>query len=327
MKLVSTPDNPVPAASDVSRIRAADGVGLRVARWDARTESPRGTVTIFQGRSELIEKWAETIGELLERGFAVVAFDWRGQGGSDRALPDPRKGHVRRFRHYVRDVEAVAAQVLPQCPKPHFVLAHSMCAAIALDLARRGKLPAERLVALSPMIALARVDRPRVARASMRASRLFGLGSTYVPGGGETSMMTRPFAGNKLSSDERRYVRNAELAAAAKEWAIGAPTVTWLDEAFGLMRALGEPRAALDIRMPVLIVTGGADEVALTSATERFAAWLKTGPTLVIPGARHELLSETDAIRAQVWSAFDAFVPGTAGAGLSKDRPAALFLR
>ncbi|MFN3687308.1 alpha/beta fold hydrolase [Salinarimonas sp.] len=327
MKLVSVVDNPVPIATEVSRIRAADGVGLRVARFEARVERPLGTVTIYQGRAEFIEKWAEPIAELLDRGFAVVAFDWRGQGASDRALEDPRKGHVRRFRHYARDVEAIAAQVLPKCPGPHFVLAHSMGAGIALDLARHGRLPAERLVALSPMIALAAIDRPRVARAYIRASRLALLGGTYVPGGGETSVMTRPFPGNPLTSDERRYVRNAGIAAEVKEWAVGAPTVAWLDEAWSLMRTLQAPRAALDIRMPVLIVAGGADRVVSTPAAERFAAWLKTGPALVIPGARHELLNESDAIRARVWGAFDAFVPGTAGAGLSKDRQRAVSLR
>jgi lysophospholipase len=31
----------------------------------------------------------------------------------------------------------------------------------------------------------------------------------------------------------------------------------------------------------------------------------------VIPGARHEILMERDAIREQFWAAFDAFIPGS----------------
>ena len=51
-------------------------------------ERPRGTVVLLTGRGEFIEKYAtEVVGELLERGFAVVALDWRGQGLSDRPLP------------------------------------------------------------------------------------------------------------------------------------------------------------------------------------------------------------------------------------------------
>ena len=42
----------------------------------------------------------------------------------------------------------------------------------------------------------------------------------------------------------------------------------------------------------------------------RFANRLKAGRMIQLSGARHELLQETDAIRAQFWAAFDAFVPG-----------------
>ena len=49
------------------------------------------------------------VGELLERRFAVVALDWRGQGGSARELENPRKGHVDDFALYERDVAALEA--------------------------------------------------------------------------------------------------------------------------------------------------------------------------------------------------------------------------
>jgi len=39
------------------------------------------TILLLAGRGEFIEKYAtEIVGELLERGFAVIAADWRGQG-------------------------------------------------------------------------------------------------------------------------------------------------------------------------------------------------------------------------------------------------------
>ena len=55
----------------------------------------------------------------------------------------------------------------------------------------------------------------------------------------------------------------------------------------------------------------------MTAAAERFAARLKAGRIMVIPGALHEILMERDAIRELFWAAFDAFLPGTpAGAVL-----------
>ncbi len=85
-----------------------------------------GTVLIMGGRAEFIERYSETIRELRRRGFHVASFDWRGQGGSDRLLRNPRKGHVRRFSDYRRDMDAVFAQLMPKLPRPWFVLAHSM---------------------------------------------------------------------------------------------------------------------------------------------------------------------------------------------------------
>ena len=78
---------------------------------------------MFQGRAEFIEKYFETVRDLRARGFAVATIDWRGQGLSERALRDPRKGHVRNFSEYERDLEAFMQEVvLPDCPPPLFAL-------------------------------------------------------------------------------------------------------------------------------------------------------------------------------------------------------------
>uniref|UniRef100_UPI0013D38986 alpha/beta hydrolase n=1 Tax=Citrobacter koseri TaxID=545 RepID=UPI0013D38986 len=72
------------------------------------TGAPRkGTLVIVQGRTEFIEKYFDVIDELRARGFGVLAFDWRGQGGSGRLTSDIRKGHVRRFSDYQIDFEAI----------------------------------------------------------------------------------------------------------------------------------------------------------------------------------------------------------------------------
>jgi len=80
------------------------------------------------------------------------------------------------------------------------------------------------------------------------------------------------------------------------------------------MERLNEPRAAFAIRVPVLVIAAGRDPVVDTPAVERFAARLKTGSALVLPTARHEILMESDDIRAAFWAAFDAFVPGESAA-------------
>src|SRR6476620_6498126 len=132
MKLVSIPANPVPDGVVVGAIKTSDGVNLRFARW-APPPGRKGTVVVMPGRAEFIEKYFETVRELRARGFAVVVLDWRGQGLSERQLSDPRKGHVRDFSDYELDMEMLMNEiVLPDCPPPHFAIAHSMGAAVML---------------------------------------------------------------------------------------------------------------------------------------------------------------------------------------------------
>ena len=131
MKLISISANPVPDDVVTGTVKTPDGVDLRFARW-APPSGRKGTVVVLQGRSEFIEKYFETVRDLRARGFAVATFDWRGQGLSDRALSDRRKGYVRNFGQYTTDLDAVMEQVvLPDCPPPIFALGHSMGAAVA----------------------------------------------------------------------------------------------------------------------------------------------------------------------------------------------------
>ena len=135
-------------------LKTRDGVELRFARWDP-PPGRKGTVCLFQGRAEFIEKYFETVRDLRARGFAVATLDWRGQGGSERALSNARKGHVRGFAQYQIDLESFINEVvLPDCPPPVFALAHSMGASILLRAARAGHQWFERMVLLAPMIAL-----------------------------------------------------------------------------------------------------------------------------------------------------------------------------
>jgi lysophospholipase len=322
VQLYPTPDNPVPGKPAVTHLACPDGVPLRVARWRPTGRKLRGTVCILQGRAEFIEKYFEVVRELRRRGFAVVAFDWRGQGLSGRQVSNPRKGHVRSFRDYRTDLETIRDKVLiPYMPEPHFALAHSMGGAIALDAAYEGWLPFRRLVTTTPMIDLCLIRSRKAAFWTILLLKLFGFGKSFIPGGGETSILRLPFEGNRLTGDPVRYARNAASAYAVGEGAVGAPTVSWLYSAFKLMQKLGHPRVPIGIRLPTLIVAAGADPVCGTPATERFAARLKAGRAIVIPGARHEILMERDEIRDLFWAAFDAFVPGTPDPSFAEPLP------
>ena len=312
MKLILTPDNAAPEGAVVAAIHAADGLAIRAARW--RPQGPSaGTVLVCPGRAEFIEKYFETVGELLARGLTVVAFDWRGQGLSARELSNRSKGHIDDFSHYERDLEALVAQVLaPFCPRPWFALAHSMGGAILIAQARAGRSPFERIVTTAPMIDLYRLRLPRLARALAQTLDAVGLGGAFIPGGNGRASVSRAFEGNVLTSDERRFQRAADLWRQAPELCIGDPTIGWVNAAFRLMGDFADEEYPRRVLTPLLVFAAGDDRVIDSPSVERFARRLKAGAVISIPGARHEILMERDEARSQFWAGFDAFIPGSA---------------
>lgn len=311
MNLVSIPANPVPDGAVSGILKTPDGVSLRFARWPPPPQR-KGTVCVFQGRTEFIEKYFEVARELHARGFAVATLDWRGQGGSARQLRDSRKGHVTSFAKYAVDLDAFMREVvLPDCPPPLFALANSMGAAVLIRAAAQGRRWFDRTVLCAPMIKLANVRLLALAPALARVMRFAGLGTAYVPGGGPNSPSTMPFLGNPVTSDPVRHARTAAVIDAAPELALGAPTVAWLDAAFRVMAEFANPAFPAKLRQPVLIIGCGQDRLVSTSAIEEFGSRLRVGSHLILPGAKHEVLMEQDTFRGQFWAAFDAYVPGS----------------
>ena len=311
MTLVSIPANPVPEDVVSGTIKTPDGAELRFARW-APPAGRKGTVCVFTGRSEQIEKYFETVRDLRDRGFAVAMIDWRGQGHSSRRLRDPRKGFVRDFSDYEVDVETFVQQVvLPDCPPPFFALAHSMGGAVMLRVARAGKRWFDRMVLSAPMIDLPGRRTALPTRALLRAMRLMGQGGRYVPGGSDALTGTESFINNPFTSDPVRYARNGAILEEDPTLGIGSPTVAWADTAFRAMHGFRASNYPLEIRQPILMLAASNDTVVSTAAIEEFAYHLRAGSHLVIAGSRHEILQEQDRYRAQFWAAFDAFVPGT----------------
>jgi lysophospholipase len=311
MKLVSIPANPVPDEVDTGTIRTSDGISIRFARWSPPA-GRKGTVCIFQGRAEFIEKYYETVLDLRARGFAVATLDWRGQGLSDRLLSDPLKGHVASFSQYDIDLQTFMQEVvLPDCPPPIFAIGHSMGGAILIRAARQGRRWFDRIVLSAPMIALRGTRTMGTARFAIGAGRLLGLGTSYIPGGDRVPVNARPYVGNMLTSDPVRYARNAAVLEAEPALGVAAPTFAWADSAFKVMNDFIQHAYGSQIRQPILLVGAGRDAIVSTRAIETFAMRLRAGSHLIVPGAEHEMLMEHDRYRAQFWAAFDAFVPGT----------------
>lgn len=310
VRLIEIPSNPIPKGAVVGTVRTDDDVDLRYARFPPNRSPVRGTIIILHGRTEFIEKYFETINDLRRRGFAVATFDSRGQGGSARLLGNPRKGHVRDFADHVNDFETMMQEIiLPDCPPPYYVLAHSTGATVALLSAQRLRTQIDRMVLTSPLLALS-YGRPKTLAQFTGFLMHFGLGEAFSPGAGATLMQTKPFGSNLLTSDPVRYQRSLAIVDADPAIGVGGATIGWVNAAMRACAKIGEPEFADTVPMPVLIVLAGADNVISNLTAEEFSRRVKNVAHLRIPGARHEILMERDQFRDQFWVAFDAFVAG-----------------
>jgi lysophospholipase len=310
MQLISIPENPAPEGVVTGTLRTPDGVDLRVARF-APPAGRKGTVCLLQGRADFIEKYFETAADLRSRGFAVATFDWRGQGLSRRGTRNRGRGHVRRFADYDIDLATFMREiVLPDCPPPFFALGHAMGATMLIRAAHQGRRWFDRVILTSPMVGLERRRLLRIANPLVQLMAYTGLRRASIPNVESGPIALQPFDGNPLTSDLHRHARTAAIVRAEPRLGIGAPTVGWARAAMRAMREFSEPGYGAPIRQPMMLIAAGHDQIVSTPAIEAFAANLRAGSHLIVPGARHELLMEQDRFRAQFWAAFDAFIPG-----------------
>jgi len=309
--LVRSAGNPEPPGVALFDVETADRVRLRAAFWPATRSACVGTICLMQGRAEFIEKYFETIADLRARGFAVFTFDWRGQGGSQRLLSNPRKGHVGGYREYVRDLTAVLDRMSELgCPPPFYGLAHSMGGAAMLLALTLGERRLARGMICAPLVALHSARVPR--HAGMLAELLGAIGGarSFIPGGGATSVMTRPFAGNFLTADPERYARTANVLAADGRVGIGDPTVGWIRATYRLVGQMRRLDFGFGVTTPTLFVLAGADTLVSSDAAEALAQRVRGAASVVIAGSRHEIMMERDPVRSEFFAALDAFLPG-----------------
>ena len=270
--------------------QADEGVTLRLAHWAAGGDS-RGSVLLFPGRTEYIEKYSGIAAFLTDAGYDVLAIDWRGQGLSGRLLADARLGHVGQFGDYQRDVmEMVVAATERGLPRPWHLLAHSMGGCIGLA-ALHGGLPVDSAVFSAPMwgINLRQMPHGVALGLAYLAGRL-GRGGRPAPGSGSamgTYVLDESFSANLLTEDADEWCRMVREAAAWPDLTLGGASFDWVGKALNECSRLSRlPSPGI----PALVSLGSQERIVSPAAIrDRVARW--PGASLLeIEGARHEVM-------------------------------------
>lgn len=306
--LMGVPGATPPPGGEADWFRGAGGLRLRAAFWTPsvlQSRTPRGTVVISPGRTEPIEKYYELIGNLLARGFCVLAHDWRGQGLSARLLPDRLRGHARAVEEFLDDYARLMDAYADQAPKPWIMLGHSMGGVLNLLTLESGDERFAGALLSSPMMRIKTGKRSMWSvRLAVRWALRNGKGGDYVLDEVDDPF-DHSFDENALTSDRARYDLWHQQLYACPHLAIGGPTWGWLS--FGLdagERAL-KPRALKNVKVPVCVVQA-SDDALVWKQTARWAARrLGRGRYVEIEGARHEIIMEKDEYRAIFLREFD----------------------
>lgn len=288
-----------PKGGQAHWVKTSDGLRIRVGHWQSETTT-KGTVLLFPGRTEYIEKYGPAAGDLANRGYATLTIDWRGQGLADRLLPDRRLGHADHFPDFQKDV-AAALELADRLalPKPYFLIGHSMGGAIGLR-ALIENLPVNACVFTGPMwnIYISPMMRP-LGKLMGNLGPAIGLGGKLVPTLSlETYVLANDFDGNTLTNDRESYKLMQDQLIAKPELALGGATVGWLGEGLKDCAAL----AAMDSpAMPCITFLGTMEQIIDCPAVhDRMDRW-PGGELEMLEGVRHEVMMETPDVRTHVF--------------------------
>ena len=297
------PGNPVPekaAGGYLRRLRRQEAALRAVRRqWRGRSRAPSSSCRAATSASRNISRPRR---DLSARGFTTAMLDWRGQGGSDRLLRDRQRGHVRSFSRLCRDLDRFFEEVvLPDCRGPYYILAHSTGSLVALLATPSLVNRVRRMVLVAPFLTY--TGFPLSMKAIRRVAGVLywlGLGRMYGAWGPRPSR-SPPFATNKLTTD---IAATGETSLLGETYPAAGARRT--DRRLDPRRLPGgrdraDPEFIARIKVPVLFIGAGADEVVSTRAIADYARRLRGGSMLTIDGARHEILQEADIFREQSW--------------------------
>lgn len=304
-------------AQRVQRDRFVGVGGVKLAYAAVDVPDERAAVVIVTGRTESLLKYQEVVADLVRQGYSAYVYDHRGQGFSERLLPDePEKGHVRRFDDYVDDLQTFVDKVVRKTPNRRLLLlAHSMGGGVATRHLERfpGTFAAAALS--SPM------HQPNAkivvsADSSCEWFRFTGwvfseswAGFTPKP----YSHATYDAKTNIYTHSPVRWAKVLQVENEHPEVRLGGPTRGWADEACTASEQM--IAQASQVKTPVLVLQAGEDDAVTPEGQDQFCAALaqgngaqcEGGKPMKIDGARHELLIESDAHRVPAMTAIMAF--------------------
>ncbi|WGV24673.1 alpha/beta hydrolase [Halotia branconii] len=234
----------------------------------------KGILAIVHGLGGHSRRYGNIVEHLIPKQYAVYALDLRGHGRSPG-----QRGYINSWADFREDLRAFVQLIKTQQPEsPVFILGHSLGAIIVLDYVLRYPQEASELqgaIALAPAIGKVGVSKVRllIGKLLSRVWPRFTLNTGIdLTAASRDEKILAAYAQDTL----RHTLATARLATEF------FTTVDWVNA------------HVADWQLPLLILHGGADRVALPEGSKIFCQRLNCVDKSIVeyPGAYHELQND-----------------------------------
>lgn len=265
--------------SDEFQYRSKDGLNLYARVW-VPEGGVRGVVALVHGLGEYGGRYQGVGSSFVERGYAFVAGDLRGHGRSEG-----RRAFASRLDDFMDDLDRYCNEVRTRFPgKPMFLYCFSMGASLgAAYLIRR---------------------RPRLAGVIL-CSGGFVMPAASAAAMGKVKVL-RYVVPTLAVSNGMGPVRGKVCHDVSVLDAYDADPLVYKKVTVGLAAIMGEANVetlarAGEIQLPLLVMHGEDDVVAVPEGSKRLAAGVRGDVTLKLwPGLYHFIHHEPDGAKQRV---------------------------
>ena len=286
--------------------------GKRLYFEHFKADTPKATIIMVHGFSEVIEKFYETAYYFLQEGFHVWLFQQREHGKSFRSTQDPALVNIENYEDLILDLHSFVTGKVKKDPEtekyPLYLFGHSMGGGVSGCYLERYPDVFEKAVLSSPMMEMNSGKIPVwAATAFARFMIRRGKGKEYMPGAAPFS--GEPDFANSCSNCKERYDYWFRLQQAHTDYQMCVSGIRTAYEFLKLTKEVTAPENCRKIRTKVLLLQAGKDTMVKPGGQDRFVSQIGSlGKKVVLPEAKHEIYLGQDSDLKVYWQTILEFL-------------------
>ena len=238
--------------------------------------NPRAVIALAHGIHEHVGRYGHVAAALNDAGYSVVGVDDRGHGRS--AKDGKRTSNIRRFDTFVDDYIALVDRLRFEQDRPVVALGHSMGGLIVARAALRAQDRMAAVVLSGPALKLPMPLTPRKLRLMLAVSHIAPFLS--LPKGDLDGLSRNPAVRASTLDDPLCINAPVRLGIARQLYELSEETRS----------------RASEIRVPLLVMHGGADPITDPEGSREFVANAASADKEFVlwPDDLHEIFNELD---------------------------------